>query len=340
MSNDIKVGVIGTSWFADEIHLPSLTSHPNAQIEAICGRNRVRLEEMAKKYEIPQCFTDFHEMIENGGIDAIVIVSPEDLHYQMTMAALEARLHVFCEKALALNSEDGKTMYYEAEEVGVKHMINFTYRWFPCFRYLKQLLNQDYIGDVYDVTVQYWANYGRSDDLTWRFDGNRSNGALSDLGSHMIDLVHWLVGDIVEVGATLNNFVARKHPANEPFESVNDTAFLSIKLANGAVGTISTSAVSVTADRVQEQIIILHGKEGTLECKYSFEGSDFVAGKMVTPFEIKGSREGLQKFELLTVPDSIWGDADRTNMFLRPSRPPLLPLFRRRWPGRRYVQRL
>ncbi|GAG40971.1 unnamed protein product, partial [marine sediment metagenome] len=85
MSEQVRVGVIGTSWYTDVMHLPNLKSHPHTEIAAICGRNRDRAEEMAKKYEVPLVFTDYREMIEKGNLQAVVVAAPDDLHYPMTM---------------------------------------------------------------------------------------------------------------------------------------------------------------------------------------------------------------------------------------------------------------
>jgi predicted dehydrogenase len=111
MSEKVRVGVIGTSWWADMMHLPSLKSHPGAQIAAICGRKRDRADDMARKYEIPRVFTDYREMIARANLDAVVIATPQDLHYPMTMAALDAGLHVMCEKEMALNAHQAREMY-------------------------------------------------------------------------------------------------------------------------------------------------------------------------------------------------------------------------------------
>ena len=92
MPGEVRVGVIGTSWWADDMHLPSIKSHPQARLAAICGRNRERAEEMAAKYDIPLVYTDYREMIAKGGLDAAVISTPDDLHYPITMAALDAGL--------------------------------------------------------------------------------------------------------------------------------------------------------------------------------------------------------------------------------------------------------
>jgi predicted dehydrogenase len=130
MSTQVRVGFIGTSRYADLSHLATFKSHTQAQLAAICGRNRERAEEMATKYDIPQVFTDYQEMIERGGLDAIVVATPDYLHYPMTMAALAAGMHVLCEKPLAMTAQQAKEVADKAEAMGVKHMTFFTFRFF------------------------------------------------------------------------------------------------------------------------------------------------------------------------------------------------------------------
>src|SRR5690242_16089622 len=94
MADQVRVGVIGTSYFVDGYHLPWLKSHPQAILVAICGRNQDRAEAVAKKHFIPQVFSDYRAMIDDADLDAVVIVTPDNLHFPMTMCALDARLHV------------------------------------------------------------------------------------------------------------------------------------------------------------------------------------------------------------------------------------------------------
>ncbi len=94
MQDKVRVGMVGTSWYSDISHLNLLKSHPGAVTAAICGRNRVRAEEMALKYAIPTVYTDYRDMIQHGHLDAVVIATPDDMHYPMVMAALDAGLHV------------------------------------------------------------------------------------------------------------------------------------------------------------------------------------------------------------------------------------------------------
>ena len=187
MAERVRVGVIGTSWFADLVHLPWIKSHPGADLCAICGRNQDRAQEMAKKHDIPQVFSDYHTMIEKGNLDAVVVAAPDNLHYEMTMYALEHKLHVLCEKPLASNAVQAKEMYEKAESADVKHMAFFTWRWPPHHRYLKQLVDSGYIGRPFDAHIHYVADYARDGAYSWRFDrdvgggcGRRSDGRVRD----------------------------------------------------------------------------------------------------------------------------------------------------------------
>ena len=142
MPDVVRIGVIGTSGWTESIYLPSINSHPAGTVAAICGRNRTRGEALAAKFDIPQVFTDYQTMITAGNLDAVVIATPDDLHYPMTMAVIDAGLHILCEKPLALTVEQAEEMTARVEAAGVKHLVLFTWRWLPQFQYLKQLVDE------------------------------------------------------------------------------------------------------------------------------------------------------------------------------------------------------
>jgi predicted dehydrogenase len=305
MTNTVQVGIIGTSWWADVMHLPSLKSHPRAELYSICGRNRTRAEELASKYAIPHVFTDYHDLIKHGNLQALVIATPDDLHYPITMAALDAGLHVLCEKPLALTAVQAQAMYDKAEAAGVKHMVLFTYRWIPIYRYVRQLIDQGYLGRCYHCNIRYLGGYGRDGQYGWRFDAQHSNGILGDLGSHMIDLARWFVGDIAKVSGQLTTFVDRPDPNGERLDAANDAAMVAVQFANGAQGTIHVSAVAHIGERGQEQQVILHGEEGTLEVACTFTGA-----------ELRGIHHDEKQIHPLAIPNELWGEVDRTKPYL------------------------
>jgi predicted dehydrogenase len=297
---NVRVGVIGTSWWADIAHLPRVKSHPRAELAAICGRNPVRAQEMAYKYDIPQIYTDYREMIEADDLDAVIVSTPDDLHYPMTMAALDAGLHVLCEKPMAFELGQAKEMYERAEAAGVKHMINFTYRWAPTYRYLKQLIEDGYIGRCYHCRFSYLAGYGRVGQYGWTFDRRHGLGALGNLGSHMIDLARWCVGDIVRVNARLAVSVERPGQEGKTLDPANDTALLAVEFEGGAQGVIEISTVAHIGARGQEQHVRLYGSAGTLETDGSYlEG------------EMRAARHDEGQLQVLPVPDTLWDGVNR-----------------------------
>lgn len=294
MGEKVRVGIVGTSWWADLMYLPSLQSHSQAEIAAICGRNRERAEEMASKYAIPQVFTDYQELIDKSGVQALIVATPDDLHHPITMAALDAGLHVLCEKPMALNAQHAREMYEKAEELGIKHMVLFTARWLPHFRYVKELIDDGYIGRCFHCHIRYLGGHGRQAEYFWRADRRRSLGILGDLGSHMIDRVRWYVGEISRISAHLSTFIQRPGAGGETLDPANDSALLTLEFENGAQGTIHVSAVAHVGERGLHQQVALYGESGTLEVDYSFAG-----------LKIRGARHDEDQMQILSTPTSF-----------------------------------
>jgi predicted dehydrogenase len=169
MADRVRVGVVGTSWFA-KIHLASLASHPEAELTGICGRNRERADSVAADHNIPHVYTDYRRMITSGFLDALVVVTPDALHYPITMAALEASLHVMCEKAMALDANQARQMYDAAEASGVVNMVGYTWRWVPPFTYVHHLIEQGYIGRCHHAHFQYQHGSAFAPAYKWQID--------------------------------------------------------------------------------------------------------------------------------------------------------------------------
>src|SRR6185295_11043661 len=119
MPRSVRIGIVGTSWWTDMMFGPALRGHPQAEMVAICGRDQSRAEEMATKYSIPQVYSDYREMIAHGDLNAVIVATPDDLHYEITLHALGAGLHVLCEKPLALTAQQAWEMYEKAEAAKV-----------------------------------------------------------------------------------------------------------------------------------------------------------------------------------------------------------------------------
>ena len=301
MTDRVRVGMVGTSWWADGMHLPSLKSHPQADVVSIVGRDQMPARAMAQKYAIPQVFADYREMIASAQLDALVVSVPDDLHYPIVMDALDAGLHVLCEKPLAMDAAQAKAMYERAEAAGVRHMTYFTWRWRPQIHYVHQLIAQGYLGRVLHCQLSQIGGYARKPDYAWRFDGRRANGVLGDLGSHIFDMSRWFVGDITRVNARLATVVARKGSGDEPLLAANDLVSLTVEFENGAQGILQVSAVSQLGHELH---VALDGTEGSLLLDYGAGGST-----------IQGLRAGDTKFQILPLPAAEWGAANPAEPF-------------------------
>jgi predicted dehydrogenase len=313
MTKKVRVGVIGTSGWAENFYLANLKGYEGVELAAICGRNRASAEELAGKYNVARVYSDFHEMVSSGELDAAIVVTPEDLHYPMVMAALEAGLHVICEKPMAYTASEAQEMLAKAEAVGVKHMLTFTNRWLPHYQALKRLVDKGYIGQPFHAYLHWPTGWGRyqEDKYYWYYDAHRAHGALSELGAHIIDLARWYLGDVTRVTANLATFGKRLAPDSSLMANpTNDSAFLILEFANGAHASLHVSAANLNGAGLKHtgQITILHGLEGTLEsCGDPWSDPP--------RFEITGFRQGMETAESLPIPEDLLGGTEVQDPF-------------------------
>ncbi|MBI4286878.1 MAG: Gfo/Idh/MocA family oxidoreductase, partial [Chloroflexi bacterium] len=143
----LRIGIIGVG-FGATVHIPGLQSE-GVEVVAVCARREERARETAAKFGIPHVFTDYHKMLEMPGLDAVSIVSPHHLHREMAEAALAAGVHVLCEKPFALNVEEARSMRDSARRSARTAMLGHEFRWAPQRAYVKELLDQGYIGTLH-----------------------------------------------------------------------------------------------------------------------------------------------------------------------------------------------
>ncbi len=305
----VKLGLVGTSWWVDAMYLPPLDSYDQCEVVAICGRNRERAEARAAQWNIPHVFTDYREMLASGLFEAVIVASSNASHHEITMAALEHDLHVLCEKPLALNYRDSAEMANTAAAKNRITMTPFTYRNMPSTRYIKQLIDDGFIGKPYHMHMRYYAGFGRDgSEYNWRFDnGAAGSGALGDIGSHFLYLADWMYGEIDAVCANLGSFIERPatNPDGEAYEQGDDTAMLMLRFKNGAHGMIhaSTLAYENTAFGQQHEMDF-HGSGGTLRQIIDWNERQ----------QIMGGREGEQTVKEIPIPDEVWGDLRRDDV--------------------------
>ncbi|MGA9287580.1 MAG: Gfo/Idh/MocA family oxidoreductase [Anaerobacillus sp.] len=234
----LKVAIIGCGSIARRRHLPEYHAEENAEIVAVCDVVRERAAEMASLYG-GMAYTDYQELLKDTEIDAISVCLPNALHAPVSIAALNAGKHVLCEKPMATSREEAEAMNQAAEMNGKKLMIAHNQRFVASHVKAKELIESGVIGKIYSFRTTFghpgperWSIDGAG---SWFFDKERAFiGAMGDLGVHKSDLMRYLLGEIVEVGA----FVETRAKENT---DVDDNAVCILKTEQGVIGTLTAS---------------------------------------------------------------------------------------------------
>jgi predicted dehydrogenase len=215
--------------------------------------------------------TDFRELCARDDIDIIDCATPNDLHRDVLIAALEHGKHVYMDKPLCLDIEEARAMARAAKARPdcVAQMV-FNYRFVPALMRAKELVEGGALGRIFTARVCYLhAGYvDPTRPFTWRMDKAVSGrgGALFDLGSHVIDLTRWLLGEFKEVRELAETFIPERprkdDPANMAPVEVDDVSMLQFRLVGGTIGTIEASRL---ATGVQDEIRFeAHGDKGAI----------------------------------------------------------------------------
>ncbi len=213
--------------------------------------------------------TDWRELIARDDIDIVNCCTPNYLHRDMLLVALQAGKHVYCDKPLAMNLAEAREIVAAAEASGKQHQMNFQCRYIPAILRAKQLVEDGFLGEVFSFRAAYlhagYIDPGRP--MSWRLDASQGGaGALFDLGAHVVDLIRYLLGDFASVLAVTETFIPERPVAKGATQktpvNVDDMALVTARLAGGAIGTIEASRLATgTNDELRLEI---HGQKGAL----------------------------------------------------------------------------
>ncbi|MGD8805068.1 MAG: Gfo/Idh/MocA family oxidoreductase [Chloroflexota bacterium] len=252
---EIGVGMLGYA-FMGKAHsnayktIPYMMYPPVAipKLVSISGRDEAAVAEAAKRYGYAKYTTSWQEQIDDPEVQLFDNGGPNNIHAEPSIAAAQAGKHVFCEKPLARTAEESKMMLDAVEKAGVKHMVAFNYRFVPAIRQIRNLIDSGALGQIYHwraVYLQEWIMPHYNEAKIWRLDKSvAGSGALGDLGAHIIDLAHYLVGDIKSLGAYTRTFIKeRPLDGQEGMGEVDvDDAFVAaLEFENGALGTLEAT---------------------------------------------------------------------------------------------------
>jgi 1,5-anhydro-D-fructose reductase (1,5-anhydro-D-mannitol-forming) len=247
----MKWGLIGTRGLVDKGGLKAFQEAENAELVAVLSSDADRAAEFGGEHGIETATHDLDEFLAASDLEAVWVASPTWRHHEQGTAALEAGKHVLLEKPLAIDVKAAWELVETAKEAGVLLATGYQGRYVPGHANMKKLIEDGAVGDV-SVARTYYGIHRPGPPPEWRQKRETARwGALSDVGTHHLDLLRMLLGEISEA----TGYFERQ----QGFET-DDAAAAAIRMESGAVATLTIS----TNAWIQSTRVEVHGTEGAL----------------------------------------------------------------------------
>jgi predicted dehydrogenase len=273
----MRLLILGTGGMANQ-HARNFSALPGVTVVGGVDVVPDRLEAFCQQHGIARQFGTFDEALAWGAFDAVANVTPDAVHHPTSMAAISAGKHVFCEKPLATDAARAMEMTEAIEAAGLVGMVNLTYRNSPALQRGREMVLNGDIGAVRHVEATHlqswlvaraWGDWKSESKWLWRLSKKHgSNGALGDIGIHIVDFASYGSGlDVQNVFGRLKTF--DKAPGNRIGEydlDANDCFAMCVSFGNGAIGTIQASRTA--AGQLDQLRLRVYGEKGSIEMIY------------------------------------------------------------------------
>jgi len=284
VTREIGVGMMGYGIGRVHSHawlnVPLFYAPPPAipKLQALCGRDSVKVAEIANAFGFRRTCSDWRDLVKDPAVEILDNCAPPNLHAEPCIMAAEEGKAVLCEKPLARTAEEAYSMYRAVARTDQVHMTGFNKRFVPAVLFARDLVREGRLGRVHHVVATYYnIEYaeGYADPnypLTWMFRREMAgHGALSDIGSHVIDMMRFVVGEIDAVCGATQTFVDSRPLPEDPTKKgrveVEDLTVGCLRFENGAIGTIAASWMPVaTRDYAALEV---YGSKGSF--RFTFE---------------------------------------------------------------------
>jgi predicted dehydrogenase len=261
-----------------ECHVAAFSKIAGVKVVAGIDTRGEQLAQFNAKHHIPKGFSSIKQALEWGEFDAVSNVTPDAVHYSITMPLLAEKKHILCEKPLATNATHAANMAIAAREAGVINMVNLSYRHNPALQKAAYMVRHGDIGRIRFFEASYlqswltqsaWGNWKTDNKWLWRLSSQHgSRGVLGDVGIHILDFTTFAAGqDVREISCRLATF--DKIPGGQIGEyslDANDTATMQVILANNALGTITASRFAT--GHLNDLRLRIYGDKGGLDISF------------------------------------------------------------------------
>lgn len=218
----LKVGVVGTGNIFKGLHLPALVAHPEVELVAFCDINKEKAQKLADQYGVPHVYENYQDLIAREDIDIVDICTSNLYHSEISVAALKAGKHVFCEKPDAVNPGEALKMEEASIASGKVLMVMRNNRFRPVSQFIKQFVDEGHAGECYTGRCGWLRRRGIPGKGGWFTTKELSGGGpLIDLGVHYIDLAVWFMGNPKPVAVSGSTY--RKFADNALSDSIHSS---------------------------------------------------------------------------------------------------------------------
>jgi predicted dehydrogenase len=253
MSGTVRFGVVGAGAFASRRHIPDIIRNGGATLAALCRRDAETLKRLADHFEPERTYTDWRRMLDECPLDAVLIATPNHLHYEQARAALERDLHVLLEKPMTVRAEEARELRDLAEARGLRLAVALNPPYWAHCHAIRRALHGGHVGEVESISF-YWTGDsgvvfgdkpmpedmpGPVNPTLFRSDPAQcGGGCFMDGGAHLVSEVLW----VTDLRATRVTSLMDRTPSDR-------RTALSMTLENGAIATICSIADSQSAGR-------------------------------------------------------------------------------------------
>ena len=283
---EVRIGLIGAGWMG-RAHATAYRNVPMVYgtepavpvLEVVADINAEWAEGLAREAGFTRSTGDWREVVADPNVDLIDIVTPNNFHAEMAIAALEAGKHVYCEKPMALNAADSGRMVAAAEQAGTVTALGYNYLKNPAQGFARELIERGEIGDVIQFRGTFDQDFMTDPavPVSWRMQrAVAGSGALGDMASHTMSLAQYLVGDFVEVCGMMETVIKQR------------------PVASGGSGHTSTASADAAMADVENEDVVMFlarfdpGGMGVVEASRMGTGRKIYIG-----YEIQGTKGAL-----------------------------------------------
>ncbi len=254
MKADLSFAVIGYGKIGSR---HAMHIHRLAKLVAVCDTDDDKRQAAVSDYKVAT-YPDIASLLAGNSPDVVSVCTPNGLHAAHSIAALRAGCHVVCEKPMAISSNDCRQMIATAKAAGKTLFIVKQNRFNDAVVQVKKLLQQNSLGAIYSFQVNgFWNRNKDYYHQSWHGTKDMDGGTLFTQFSHFIDVMYWLLGDVVSVQSYLRN------AAHQSFIQTEDTGCAVLQMQSGAIGTLNYTVNSYAQN--MEGSITLFGEKGTIK---------------------------------------------------------------------------